>query len=263
MNLGSRSMSKNLILRRLSRFQRRFYLSSPPSHPSLLRRNANILPYTFIAICCAGCAFSNYAVAYEPSYLEPINKHAVCSLQNVREGRYYTLLTSSFTHFNPIHLLMNMAGLQSFGPSVVSIFGPGAFLVLWVGGSLACDTASLYWDWLAQQASRAGAVEGWRQILRRPGAIVENRGVGASGSLLAMFAAFVCMLPNAKVTLFPLPVPLRAWIAIGSFAAGSAYCAVNALLPYIGHAGHLGGMAFGAGWYYIWGRRVLRRFGRF
>ena len=86
----------------------------------------------------------------------------------------------------------------------------------------------------------------------------EVRNVGASGSLLGMFAVYGCSAPNATVTVFPLPIPIKAWIAIGLFAAGSAYCAVNALLPQLGHVGHLGGLAFGAAWYYTWGRRLLR-----
>ena len=88
--------------------------------------------------------------------------------------------------------------------------------------------------------------------------MAEGRSIGASGSLLGMFSVYACMAPNAKVAVFPLPVPIRAWMAIGLFGAGSAYCAVNSLLPHIGHLGHLGGMAFGMGWYYTWGRRLLR-----
>ena len=246
-------MKKNAILRQINRFQRR-YLSSSPSPPSFLHRNVNLLPYIFIGICCAGCAFSNYAEKYEPKYLDSITKHAVCSLRNIREGRYYTLLTSSFTHLSPIHLAVNMFALKNLGPFIVSSFGPGTFLVLWAGGSLACDTASLYWDWMVQQASRAQ--------LRRPGGIVETRGVGASGSLMCMFAACVCTFPNAKVTIFPVPIPMNAWVAMGIFTAGSVYCAANNLLPFIGHVGHLGGMGFGVGWYYIMGRRLLRKLGR-
>lgn len=158
---------------------------------------------------------------------------------------------------------MNMLGLLSFGPFVVSVFGPGAFLVLWIGGSLVCDTATLYWDWLAERASQARVVKVWGQILRRPEAIVERRSLGASGSVLGMFAVYACASPNSMVTLFPLPVPIKAWIVVGLFAGGSAYCAVNGLFPSIGHMGHLGGMAFGAGWYYTQGRRLLRRLGRF
>ena len=87
--------------------------------------------------------------------------------------------------------------------------------------------------------------------------VVETRGVGASGSLLSMVVVYACMMPKAMLTVFPVPVPMQASVAIGTFAAGSVFCALSGLLPFIGHVGHLGGMAFGVGWYYAMGRRLL------
>ena len=160
-----------------------------------------------------------------------------------------------------------MVGLYTLGPLVVSTFGPGAFLTLWVGSSLACDTAVLYWDWLGQQAKQAKFARIWgegigkniRQYRTREEPIVETHSIGASGSVLGLFAAFTCMMPRHKVMIMPIPFPIQAWIGIGGFALGSLYCAVNGLFPFVGHAGHLGGMAFGTAWFAVWGRRVLRR----
>lgn len=89
------------------------------------------------------------------------------------------------------------------------------------------------------------------------------KGVGASGSVLGMFAAICCMMPKMPVGFVFIPVPMPAWFGIGVFGAGSVYCALYELIPFIGHTGHLGGMAFGAAWYFTQGRRILRRLGRF
>ena len=241
-------------MRYLPHFQRRSY-NSTYHQP---HGNPNILPYTFMAICCAGCAFANYARTTHPQLLPLIDRHAVCSLQNIREGRYHTMLTSSLTHFSPIHLAANMFGLSQLGPLMVTAFGPSGFLVLWVGGSLACDTATLYWERMLQQADGAGAQSRTMKGIR-PEQTVETKAVGASGSVLGMLAVFGCRMPKHRIIVFPLPIPMPAWLAIGSFAVGSVYCAVNVLLPFIGHAGHLGGMAFGTAYYYTWGRRYLKR----
>jgi membrane associated rhomboid family serine protease len=48
------------------------------------------------------------------------------------------------------------------------------------------------------------------------------------------------MLPNLKVLVFPVPVPMPLWVAIiGGFL-------VLSLLPFVAWEAHLGGLAFGA-----------------
>ena len=169
-------------------------------------------------------------------------------------------------HFELLHLCFNMFGLYSLGPLIVSTFGPAGFLALWVGSSLACDSATLYWDWLGEQAqlARFARIKSDMLLFRaRVGQIVETQSIGASGSVLGFFTAFVCMMPKAKIFLFPIPVQMPAWTGLGVFVVGSVYCLVNGVLPQIGHVGHLGGMAFGAAWYFTQGRRILRKLGRF
>ena len=168
-------------------------------------------------------------------------------------------------HFELLHLGANMFGLYSLGPLIVSTFGPASFIAIWVGSSLACDSAVLYWDWLGQQAQRARFARMKSDLLlfrARVEQIVEMHSIGASGSVLGLFTAFVCMMPKAKIFLFPIPVQMPAWTGLGVFVVGSVYCVVSGTLPQIGHVGHLGGMAFGAAYYWSWGRRILRRAGR-
>ena len=144
-----------------------------------------------------------------------------------------------------MHLAFNMYGLYTLGPLICATFGPGGFLALWVGGALSCGAAQLGWEYWSQQTeqarSYARAVEGQRQGWRRPEEMRETKSVGASGSILGMFTLFGCMMPAHKIMIFPLPVPVAAWVGVGVFAAGSAYCMVEQVLPMIGHAGHLGG----------------------
>ena len=172
--------------------------------------------------------------------LEDFNKHFVCSLQNIREGRYYTLVTSSFTHFEMWHLFANMITLVSFGPSAVAYYGAANFLTVYVGSAIACSGASLYF---------------MRQRESKRGFRAREQGFGASGAVLGMTTALACSLPRYRILLFFVPIPL------GAATVGMAVFSLAALkegwVPFVDHYGHLGGMAFGALWWLI----ALRRRG--
>ena len=252
-------------------FRRRFHQNFQPS----IIHNPKVLPYTFIAICCGGCAVGYFAkqesALGRPDLLDSIKTHVAYSLQNIREGRYYTMITSSFMHFSGIHLLCNMYALYQLGPLMIIYFGPAAFFTLWIGGSIACNASALYWDSMKERASNAftparSASGGMSNIWRNnPNVDLQNLhthaiGIGASGSICSMLAVFVSMMPNHKIWLFPVPVPLPAWFAAVGFVATSAYWLKENILPWIGHAGHLGGMGFGLAYYFGRLRPWLRRF---
>ena len=244
------------------------------ARPSIFH-DTRVLPYTFIAICCGGCyvgySANQNAHSGRPGLMNLIDKHATCSLKNFREGRYYTLITSSFMHISPYHLLCNMLGLYSFGPVIVGSFGPAAFLTAWFGGSIACDSATLYWQSMKERAAAAfvqtrptsgGLSSIWR---RRPDANLQDlqthaKAIGASGSVLALLGVYVGMKPHSGLFIFPIPAAIPAWIALTAFVAGSAYCVSENLFPAIGHTGHLGGIGFGLAYYYSWLRPWMRRF---
>jgi len=176
--------------------------------------------------------------------LEEFNKHFVCSLQNIREGRYYTLVTSSFTHFETWHLFANMVTLVSFGPSIVAYYGAANFLALYFGSAMACSGASLYF---MRERER-------KRVFR-----VVEQGIGASGAVLGMTTALACSMPRYSILLFIVPMPLGA--AAAGIAAFSLAAIREGWAPFVDHYGHLGGMAFGAFWWLITLRRrgVRRR----
>ncbi|KAL8681321.1 MAG: hypothetical protein Q9186_002530 [Xanthomendoza sp. 1 TL-2023] len=218
------------------------------------------LPYSFMALCGSGYALANYATRLFPRLFHLIDNHFVCSPQNLRFHRYHTLLTASFMHISPVHLAVNMFSLFSIGPLVVSTLGPESFLALWVGGALGCSRAHLsYTNYLNRRLSPSYANNQnlFDRVTGRGTSPVQHsmsestgRSVGASGSLLGMFTTLAFTQPDGKWYIFPVPVPLKTYQAAGAFAAGSAACVALGLLPGIGHVGHLGGMAVGAGYGY-------------
>ena len=120
--------------------------------------------------------------------LRGLGAHFVQSPENIKEGRYYTIVTSAFMHNNLMHLLFNMIGLWSFGRPIVSIFGAPSFLVLYFGSVVAGGLFQNY-TWEKQRQWNVGAM-------------------GASGGVLGVFAATTFMNPRATMALFFIPMPM-------------------------------------------------------
>jgi membrane associated rhomboid family serine protease len=159
----------------------------------------------------------------------------VLSLKNIQEGRYYTLLTSTFTHYHSLHLALNMMTLWSFGRTIVGVYGVPTFAILWVGSGL---------------VGGALQVSAWKRNIDSK----ENpRAVGASGSLFGMVSFLACVIPGARVSLLFVPMSLKT--AVTGAAAFTVLSIHQGWLPFIAHWDHLGGMLFGATWWLVMLRR--------
>ena len=61
---------------------------------------------------------------------------AVSYHQVFNRKEYQRILTSAFTHVDPLHLVCNMLSLYNVGPAVQSIYGKSGFLLLYFGSLL-------------------------------------------------------------------------------------------------------------------------------
>ncbi|MCJ1257678.1 hypothetical protein MMC24_005504 [Lignoscripta atroalba] len=214
------------FLRRLSALSRRtFYRQA--TGPS----TANAVVGATVAACVGVYAYTSYAVEQVRSHrngapMQFVERNFVGSARNIKEGRYWTLLTHTFTHFTLPHLAFNMIGLWSFGRPIVMLFGVPSFVALWIGSGV------------------SGALLTLRMEERNR--LQQRSFIGASGSVLGLGAVFACQFPKGKMLILPIPFPISNWIATLGFAAWSVYAQDNGLGSNIGHLGHLGGMAFGA-----------------
>jgi hypothetical protein len=75
---------------------------------------------------------------------------------------------------------------------------------------------------------------------------------------VALAVAFAFLFPSTKLFIFPIPFPVKAWIAMTGFVAVSVILILGSIAPGIAHSAHLGGMAFGAA-YMLWLRHRMRR----
>lgn len=143
----------------------------------------------------------------------------------VKDREYDRLLASGFAHHSIIHLAFNMLTLYYFGPTVELLYGGLGFISIYllsiVGGNLFC---------LLTHREDPG-----------------YSALGASGGLFGIVYAFVWILPQAKLSLFLIPVWIPGWI-FAILVSGISILLTQ--LPRgheggISHEGHLGGALTG------------------
>ncbi len=149
-------------------------------------------------------------------------------------GRWWTLLTSVFSHNAFFHIFINMFVLNSFGPIVLQVTGKRTFLLFYliagISGSLSHALTSAF-------------------LIGQP----NMPALGASGAIAGVILLFSLMFPEKKILLLGF-VPVRAiWgalIFIGLDLWGLIAQTKGGGLP-IGHGAHLGGALIGLIFYFI------------
>lgn len=165
----------------------------------------------------------------DPRAMITMSKNFLSGEINMREGRWWTLLTSCFSHEAPMHLLFNMVTLGFMSPPVVALTGPTMFLVLYCGGGIISSVVSMV-------GKRVFETEEQRR--RRPFSH------GASGSVYAIMSTFACVQPRAQFLLF-FVLPLPAWACVSGIFAWDVAQAVLNPGQRTDSAGHIGGVMAG------------------
>ena len=236
----------------------------------------------FIGLCCGTFLCQAIAVTRAQqgdSHLQhQMDQNLVSAEQNIEEGRPWVLLSSSFAHVNLLHLGLNMICLWSVGRGFVSWFGASHFIGIWVLSAVSCSAAGVYWRRTQERLRLETAFRGWGQkqefsilgipISRERAVAISGGsdglpyrgGVGASGALCGLCGMMMSLAPTARASFFGIPGPL--WAVELVFVAGSAFCMATGSIPFIGHAGHLGGTAAGMAYFFAVARPWLRRTGR-
>ncbi|KAF2769008.1 rhomboid-domain-containing protein [Teratosphaeria nubilosa] len=206
--------------------------------------------YLIIGLNTAVFAAWQYAeVTRDFNIIRLLEDHFLLSERNVKAGRYWTLVTSAFSHMHIWHFALNMMTFRTFA-TVLMWAGVGAtqLVTLTLGSALVGSLAMLYHYRTRRGDSRSA--------------------LGASGAVMGLGSAATCLMPFSKWTLMFIPIPMPLWLLTGLYAAVDIYFLDSEISP-IGHAAHLGGTMFGAVYYLaylrnyggIWlsFRRLLRR----
>ncbi|KAH9007083.1 rhomboid-domain-containing protein [Lactarius hatsudake] len=156
------------------------------------------------------------------------------SYENLRDGRFWTLVTSTFSHAQFGHALFNGLTFWFLAPTALTVLGNTQFLALYLGSGAFASLVSLVWNKERNYHSH-----------------------GASGAIYALASFFAFAAPRARFLLF-FVLPMPAWACIGGIACFDVYNAFTRQFPSLDSAGHVGGLAGGALYWVLRTRLRLR-----
>jgi rhomboid-like protein len=155
----------------------------------------------------------------------------------------YQLVTHFFSHSydSVMHILFNMLALVMLGPQVERVIGPARFLRVYLF---------------------AGLVGGTFVALFDPSLVPV---LGASGAVSGIVLLFAMIYPDARMIIFPIPIPIKAKFLVTGIIVLSTFLVIQSMQdPEAGggvsHFGHLMGML--ATFLYIVGVRYLNQIRR-
>jgi membrane associated rhomboid family serine protease len=176
-------------------------------------------------------------------YLEWMAANFLVSWAHLQDSRFWTLLTSVFSHNMFWHLLINMLVLKNFGPILEKVLGKKSFFNFYISAGIISSFCH-------------AAVSAW--ILNQP----QLPALGASGAISGLVLLFAFIFPKEKILILgiiPMPALVGALVFVGIDIWGLIGQAEGGGLP-IGHAAHLGGAMTGIFYYYFYLRpRIINR----
>lgn len=167
---------------------------------------------------------------------------AVWPAQALEPTKWYTLLTSAFSHKDGWHLGSNLMGLYFFGRDIGRLFGGQRLIALYCAGGVAgslAHTLMMRYEWREKHPSLAKI---WGYPTLPPA-------IGASGAVNACIVLSAALFPNASIYIIPIPFPIPAFVVAALALMRDVYRATGAGDDGVAHAGHLGGAAMGAAAY--------------
>jgi membrane associated rhomboid family serine protease len=177
----------------------------------------NIPVFTYAIICLTAITsiigFTNQKV---------LGKNIFSIEAIIKKKEIYRLVTSQFFHVNWSHLAFNMISFYSFSASIENTFGPEFAAAIYLMSALGGDIVAL--------------------LIRRKN--LHYSAVGASGAVCGVIFASIFLFPGGSIIVFPLPVPIPAWMYAVLFMAVSLYGIGRGSSP-IGHEAHIGGALTG------------------
>jgi membrane associated rhomboid family serine protease len=205
--------------------------------PIFPRRRPFVVPLIILINVLVFVAWTRAAMHGNTDWMED---NFLVSWDSLMAGRYWTLLTSVFSHNMLLHILINMLVLNSFGSLLEQVMGARRFLIFYLVAGVVSSLAH----------SMVSAL-----ILGAP----DLPALGASGAIAGLVLVFSLMFPSQKILLFgiiPLPALWGALLFIGLDVWGLVAQAEGGGLP-IGHGAHLGGAFTGIIYYIFFLRRRL------
>lgn len=138
------------------------------------------------------------------------------------EKKYYLLLTSGFLHADLMHLMFNMLTFYFFGFQLEQVIGSVNFLIIYIVSLLLSSIPTVI-----KEKNNYG-----------------YGSVGASGAISGILFASIMLMPTTGIMIFPLPIPLPAWV-FGILYLLWSYFAAKRAQDNINHDAHFYGAITG------------------
>lgn len=184
-----------------------------------------------------------------------MHTHATVSIEGLRAGRVWTVLTAAFSHQDIWHLGGNMLGLYFFGRDVGRLFGGKRLLALYLAGAAVGSLAHCGWYYYQACKTGQGRYGRARWFGFTPSAL------GASAAVNSIMVVDILLFPARTVLLYGiLPMPAALLGALWLYQDVSGTLGGHS---HIAHAGHLGGAATGLAFFLAFKRGLIRPRGWF
>lgn len=152
------------------------------------------------------------------------------SSENLKNGRYWVLLSSCFSHEGFGHLLFNCFTFYFVGRSAIQILGNTRFLSLYLGAGVFGNIVSYVWH----------EMKGHRNYASH----------GASGAVYGVLSFFACVAPTAMFYLYGI-VPIPAFVIVPGILAWDTWSSLRDRKSTTDHSGHVGGIVGGLLYYLL------------
>jgi membrane associated rhomboid family serine protease len=137
----------------------------------------------------------------------------------------WQLLTYAFLHGSVAHIFFNMFAVFMFGSELERFAGTRRYVVLY----------------LASVLGAAGV-----QLATTAQSGLQESTIGASGGVFGLLLAFALYFPQQRLVVFPVPIPLPAWLFVTLYGLLELVLGVTGTEAGVAHFAHLGGMLGGA-----------------
>ncbi len=151
-----------------------------------------------------------------------IGRFVMRPYQVARGRNVETVVTSGFVHGDLSHLLFNLITFYFFAFPMEQFLGPVAFFVLYALGLVVSSACSI-----VKERHNAGYAT-----------------LGASGAISAVLFAYIVYFPFRTLIIFPIPVPIPAFLFAIGYVAYSMWASKNRR-DNINHDAHLCGAVTG------------------
>ena len=184
-----------------------------------------------ILVLNAAVFFAEYANGRQS--VRTFMEYGALSLDGLKRGFVWQLLTYQFLHGGMMHLVLNSVGLYFFGRPMELMLGRKAFLKIYFLSGLVGGVLQVSLAFISPQFG--GPM------------------VGASAGICGLIAAFALLSPDSIIYLF-FVIPVRAKYFLPLMILMSAVFVFTSRGDGIAHGAHLGGTLFGVAylrWFYV------------